>query len=79
MKTRIQLDLIKDMNAFVNACSNLFAEEIYVTQGKQVIAAKSLLGMYSLDWSRPVEVEIETDNEEVKKNFYNYIKAWEVK
>ena len=79
MKTRIQLDLIKDVNAFVNACSNLFAEEIYVTQGKQVIAAKSLLGMYSLDWSRPVEVEIETGNEEVKKNFYNYIKAWEVK
>ena len=78
MKTRIQLDLIKDVNAFVNACSNLFAEEIYVTQGKQVIAAKSLLGMYSLDWSRPVEVEIETDNKEVKKNFYNYIKAWEV-
>ena len=79
MKTRIQLDLIKDMNAFVNACRNLFAEEIYVTQGRQVIAAKSLLGMYSLDWSRPVEVEIETDNEEVRKNFYNYIKAWEVK
>ncbi len=79
MKTKIQLDLIKDMNAFVNACSNLFAEEIYVTQGRQVIAAKSLLGMYSLDWTRPVEVEIETDNEEAKNNFYNYIKAWEVK
>ena len=79
MKTKIQLDLITDMNAFVNACSNLFEEEIYVTQGRQIIAAKSLLGMYSLDWSRPVEVEIETDNEEVRKNFYNYIRAWEVK
>ena len=57
----------------------MFEEEIYVKQGKQVINAKSLLGMYSLDWSKPVTVEIVTDNENVKDNFYKYVKEWEVK
>ncbi|ASM69705.1 HPr family phosphocarrier protein [Blautia hansenii] len=78
METKIQLNYISDMNAFVNACSTVFEEEIYVKQGRQVINAKSLLGMYSLDWSKPVTVEIVTDNENVKDNFYKYVKEWEV-
>lgn len=67
------------MNAFVNICSTVFAEEIYVKQGRQVINAKSLLGMYSLDWSQPVEVEIVTDNKNVRDNFYKYVKEWEIR
>lgn len=79
METNIQLNYISDMNAFVNTCSAVFEEEIYIKQGKQTINAKSLLGMYSLDWSKPVTVEIVTDNENVKDNFYKYVKEWEVK
>lgn len=76
---RIQINLISDMNSFVSVCSKEYAEDIYVKQDNQIINAKSLLGMYSLDWSRPVEVEIETDNQEIKEQFYKYIKAWEVR
>lgn len=79
MELTIKLNFITDINAFVGACSTVFEEEIYVKQGKQVINAKSLLGMYSLDWSNPVTVEIVTDNENVKGNFYKYVKEWEVK
>lgn len=79
MRVKIQLNMIKDMNTFVHTCSSVYAEDIYVKQDKQVINAKSLLGMYSLDWSKPVEVEIETDNQEVRDKFYGYVKAWEVK
>lgn len=79
MKAKIQLNYIRDMNAFVNTCSTVFEEEIYVKQGRQVINAKSLLGMYSLDWAKPVTVAIVTDNENVKDNFYKYVKEWEVK
>ncbi len=35
METKIQLNYISDMNAFVNACSTVFEEEIYVKQGRQ--------------------------------------------
>ncbi len=79
MELTIKLNFITDINAFVGACTTVFEEEIYVKQERQVINAKSLLGMYSLDWSKPVTVEIVTDNENVKDNFYKYVKEWEVK
>lgn len=79
MTIKIQLNFIKDINTFVNACSTLFEEEIYVKQGKQIINAKSLLGMYSLNWSEPVEVEIITTNKEISDKFYKYVKVWEDK
>lgn len=75
---QIKLEMIEDVNNFVKACTNYYAGDIYVTQGKQVINAKSLLGMFSLNLSESVYVEIETKDDEVKSNFYNYIAKWEV-
>lgn len=74
---QIKLEMIEDVNNFVKACTNYYAGDIYVNQGKQTINAKSLLGMYSLNLSEPVDVKIETEDEEVKSNFYNYIAKWE--
>lgn len=76
---RIKLELIDDVNNFVRACANYYAGDIYARQGKQTINAKSLLGMYSLNLSESVDIEIETEDNEVKKNFYNYIAKWEVR
>lgn len=74
---QIKLEMINDVNNFVKACTNYYAGDIYARQGKQTINAKSLLGMYSLNLSEPVGVEIETEDDEIKKNFYNYISKWE--
>ena len=75
---RIQLNKIADINVFQKTCSSIYEENIYVKQDKQVVNAKSILGLYSLDLSQPVEVTIDTDNKRVKDNFYNYLKKWEV-
>lgn len=76
---RIQLNKIADINVFQKTCSSIYEENIYVKQDKQVVNAKSILGLYSLDLSQPVEVTIDTDNKRVKDNFYNYLKKWEVR
>ena len=75
---RIQLNKISDINTFQKTYSSIYDENIYVKQDKQVVSAKSILGLYSLDLSKSVEVTIDTDDKRVKENFYNYLKKWEV-
>ena len=43
-----------------------------------MVDAKSLLGLYSLDLLRPIDVVIETDDKDVENNFYDFISKWEV-
>ena len=76
---KIRLNMINDINIFSKTCSQYYEGDISVKQGWQVINAKSLLGLYSLDLSQPVEVSINTDDKKVAEDFYNYIKKWEVK
>lgn len=75
---KIKLNMINDINIFVSVCSKYYDGDILVRQGKQTISAKSLLGMYSLDLTKPIDVEIFSNDEDVKRDFYNYIAKWEV-
>ena len=76
---RIQLNKIADINVFNKTCSDIYEEDIFVEQGSQRISAKSILGIYSLDLSKPIDVTINTNDKRVKDNFYNYLKKWEVR
>ncbi|MFR1944965.1 MAG: HPr family phosphocarrier protein [Faecalimonas umbilicata] len=75
---KIKLNKITDINYFSSSCSKYYSEEIMATQGRQVVDAKSLLGLYSLDLLRPIDVVIETDDKDVENNFYDFISKWEV-
>mgnify|MGYP000115734894 CR=1 FL=1 len=75
---KIKLNKITDINYFSLSCSKYYSEEIMATQGRQVVDAKSLLGLYSLDLLRPIDVVIETDDKDVENNFYDFISKWEV-
>lgn len=68
---KIRLNMINDINVFSKTCSQYYEGDISVKQGWQVISAKSLLGLYSLDLSQPVEVSINTDDKKVAEDFYN--------
>ena len=54
---QIKLSSIQDVKDFVNA-ANKSANDIDVKSGRYSVDAKSLLGMFSLDLSCPVDVEI---------------------
>ena len=66
---KIRLNMINDINIFSKTCSQYYEGDISVKQGWQVINAKSLLGVYSVDLSQPVEVRINTDDKKVTGEF----------
>lgn len=75
---KIKLNKITDINYFSSSCSKYYSEMIMAKQDRQIIDAKSLLGLYSLDLLRPVDVIIETDDKDVENNFYDFISQWKV-
>lgn len=75
---RIKLNTINDVNSFVNASIKYYEGDIDVEQGRQIIDGKSILGIFSLNLMKPLEVNINTDNVNTERDFYNFIKKWEV-
>lgn len=75
---KIRLKTINDVNGFSKACSDYYAGDIDIKQDRQVIDGKSVLGIYSLDLTRPIDVTISTIDESIERDFYNFIKRWHV-
>lgn len=58
MKTvKINLDSIDKVKTFVNAI-NRFNAEFDLVSGRYVIDAKSIMGIFSLDISKPIDLNI---------------------
>jgi hypothetical protein len=63
MKTiRISLNTIDKVKAFVNDLSK-FDVDFDLVSGRYVIDAKSIMGIFSLDLSKPIDLNIHADNE----------------
>ena len=58
---KISLEMAQRVKEFVNITQN-YSCEILLKSGKYVVDAKSILGIFSLDLSLPVTVEIYDDN-----------------
>lgn len=52
---KINLNSVKDIKDFVNIVSK-FEDDIDVSSKRCVVDAKSIMGLFSLDLSKPVEV-----------------------
>ncbi|MGE4284636.1 MAG: HPr family phosphocarrier protein [Clostridia bacterium] len=71
MKTfNIMLHSINDVKNFVNLV-NRFDFDVDLSSGRYIVDAKSIMGIFSLDLSKPIKVEVHSDNcdsflEEVK-------------
>ena len=68
---KVNLNLISDISLFVQAATNV-PHNVYIKSDKYCINAKSIMGIYSLNLSKPVIVEI--DNEDFPQSFLNKIK-----
>lgn len=58
---KISLEMAQKVKEFVSITQNN-ACEILLKSGKYVVDAKSILGIFSLDLSKPVTVEIYSDD-----------------
>ena len=63
MKTvQISLNSIGKVKSFVNAISQ-FDFDFDLISGRYVIDAKSIMGIFSLDLSKPIDLAIHTDDD----------------
>jgi phosphotransferase system HPr-like phosphotransfer protein len=61
MKTvNIKLETINDVKAFVNAVSN-YNFDVDLVSGRYAIDAKSIMGIFSLDLSKAIELQAHTE------------------
>lgn len=75
MKTfNILLGSINDIKAFVNIV-NKYEFDVDLTSGRYVVDAKSIMGIFSLDLSKVIKVDVHADNEDAEK-FIEEIKAY---
>jgi len=55
------LSSINDVKDFVNIVSR-YDFDVDLTSGRYVVDAKSIMGIFSLDLSKPIKVEVHDDN-----------------
>jgi phosphotransferase system HPr-like phosphotransfer protein len=66
MKTvDISLNSIDKVKSFVNDISK-FEYDFDLVSGRYVIDAKSIMGIFSLDLSKPIKVEVHSDSDEAQ-------------
>ena len=60
-KVVISIGSITDVKSFVNIVSK-YDFEIDLISGRYVVDAKSIMGIFSLDLGKPIDVEIHSDS-----------------
>lgn len=71
---KIMLTTISDVQSFVNTMIKC-PFDVDLVSGRYIIDAKSIMGIFSLDWSKPIQAEIHADPEECK-NFIESLKPF---
>ncbi|MBR5512505.1 MAG: HPr family phosphocarrier protein [Ruminococcus sp.] len=62
-KTTVSLQQINDVKDFVNTVMK-YEFDIDLVSGRYAVDAKSIMGIFSLDLSKPIELNIHTDDAE---------------
>ena len=57
----LMLNSINDVKDFVNIVSR-YDFDVDLTSGRYVVDAKSIMGIFSLNLSKPIKVEVHDDN-----------------
>ena len=75
-KVTVLLNDITKAKEFNNEASTYDECDIDLVRGRYVIDAKSIMGIFSLDLSKPVDVVIHSDNEEEINRFIEAMKKF---
>ena len=59
-ETKIKLSNVQDIRDFVNAVI-LSDYDVDLVQGRYTIDAKSIMGIFSLDLSKPIKLDVHSD------------------
>ncbi len=62
-QVRVNLNSIEKVKAFVNTIAQ-YESEFDLVSGRYVIDAKSIMGIFSLDISKPIDLNIHTETDQ---------------
>lgn len=65
---QVQLNTIDRVKRFVKICDS-FEEDIDLSSGRYIIDAKSIMGIFSFDLTKPLNIRIHSQNIEIIKRF----------
>ena len=72
---KIMLSNIQDIREFVNQVI-LVEYDVDLIQGRYVIDAKSIMGIFSLDLLNPIQLTAYTEDADIQKNLLEDLKAF---
>lgn len=75
---KVSLNTIEKVKDFVKQVQNIDAS-VDLVSGRYVIDAKSIMGIFSLDLSKPIDIVIHSDNKEDVEKFNALVKNFPVK
>lgn len=65
---RVQLNTIDRVKRFVKVCDS-YEEDIDLSSGRYIIDAKSIMGIFSFDLTKPLNIRIHSNNIDVVRRF----------
>ena len=69
----VQLKSINDVKDFVRIVND-FTYDVDLASGRYIVDAKSIMGIFSLDLTQPIEVDIHSeDGEDLKRKLQPFI------
>ena len=71
---KVKLPLINDIKDFTNIVSR-HAYHIEAESGRYKVDAKSIMGLFSLDLSKPIKINAYTDDNSLRSELRQYIVA----
>ena len=66
VKVDIRINSIKEVSVLVGKISTV-PFEVDLKSGRYLVDGRSIMGAYSLDWEKPVTMEIHAEREQVKE------------
>lgn len=76
VKVIVNLNEITKLNGFINVVTT-FESDVDAIRGHYVIDAKSILGMMSLDLSKPLEIALNSNDEAEIARFIEVMKKYQ--
>ncbi|TQI66436.1 HPr family phosphocarrier protein [Clostridium sp. KNHs216] len=72
MTVKILLDSIEKVKKFTSSISN---EEVdfEIIEGMHIVDAKSIMGIFSIDLSKPLQLNIHSDDQKILNKIKDYI------
>lgn len=65
---QVQLNTIDRVKRFVKICDS-FEEDIDLSSGRYIIDAKSIMGIFTFDLTKPLNIHIHSNNANVVRRF----------